>query len=266
MYSVYNLLFLALLLLLSPYIAVRWILDSEEWRLRLGYLPKSRQKGALWLHGASVGEIGSLAPLVSQVRALLPETPIVVSAMTKTGRERAIRELNEADLIVLSPIDFPLFVRRTLEALKPNAVIIAETELWPNLVRQARSAGAKVAMVSGRISEESLPRYRQFRRFFRTVLSNFTLLCVQSDEDRERFLELGAHPDRVVVAGSLKSDACLRTVPISRSELGLPDGVPIFVAGSTRPGEEEVLFGAFKEVRRSWPVSLSSARVQSRLL
>lgn len=95
--------------------------------------------------------------------------------------------------------------------------------------------------------------YKFFRRFFQAVIQSFDLLCVQTEEDRQRLLELGARPDRIHVSGSLKFDTSPRTPPISRKELGIPDGVPIFVAGSTRPGEEEILFQAFKEVKQSFP-------------
>ncbi len=253
MYSVYNLLLSALLLPLSPYMAMRWMLDREEWRTRLGHLPKSNYQGAFWFHGSSVGEIGALASLLSEVRAAFPKTPLVVSAMTKTGRERAMRDLKEADLFILSPLDFPPFVRRAVRVLKPRALLVAETELWPNLLREARRAGAKLAMVNGRVSDKSFPIYRRFGRFFRMVLSNFQLLCVQSEEDRARFLELGVQPDRVLVTGSLKFDSSPRQPPMSSADLGIPRRAPIFVAGSTRPGEEEILFHAFRQVEQSFP-------------
>ncbi len=253
MYSLYNLLLLALLPIIASHVFLRWLTRGEDWRSRLGYLSGFNREGALWFHGSSVGEIGGLKPLVSRIRKIFPTDPLVVSAMTKTGRDRAVQELKEADLFILSPLDFPPFVKRTLATLKPRILVIAETELWPNLLREARRAGTKVAMVNGRLSDRSFAVYKFFRRFFHPVIQSFDLLCVQTEKDRQRLLELGARLDRIHVSGSLKFDASPQMPAITRKELGIPDGVPIFVAGSTRPGEEEIVFQAFKEVKQSFP-------------
>ena len=156
------------------------------------------------------------------------------------------------------PFDLGLFVRRTLDLVRPRLFIMMETEIWPNLLRECRRRGVKTAIVNGRLSQRSYPRYRLVRGFMRRVLDDIDRFCVQSEESARRFIDLGANPGRVTVTGSLKFDSLdLSThddaVARARSRAALlPHArrrVRCIVAGSTMKGEEAAVLRAFRRVR-----------------
>lgn len=171
---------------------------------RFGFLPDSLEPtapGGIWFHAVSVGEVLSAAELVKRIRAERPDAPVFVSTSTLAGR--ALAEKKFAN-VFYAPLDYRWMVRRVLRKLRPSAVVILETEIWPNLFRESKRAGAALAMVNARISDRALPRYRRFRFFFREALRWPDAILAQSDQDRRRFEQLGAA--RVVVAGNLKYD------------------------------------------------------------
>jgi len=219
--------------------------SASTWRERLGVLPAGVPRGGIWVHGASVGEMSALAPFLRKAARRAGRKGVVVSAMTPAGKRRA-RELLGFPAVNL-PLDCGPWVRRALDRAAPRTVIVAETELWPVFVTEA-ARRAKLAWVNGRISDRSFPRYLMVRPLVREMLSKFDVLCVISGRDAERAVQLGAPSRRVRVTGNLKADLI---VPASR-----PGGVPggqWFVAGSTRPGEEEQVLAAFALVRKAHP-------------
>lgn len=173
---------------------------------RLGVLPPLRP-GGLWLHAVSVGEVLSAVSLLRQWKQARPDCPVTVSVGTLAGRRLAAEKLRGlADGVVFAPLDYAWIVRRFLKALRPRLVAVMETEIWPNLWRESKRAGAGLVVVNGRISEKAFPRYRRLRWFFRAVLGHADAILAQNDLYRQRYLDLGAPPAAVQVAGNLKYD------------------------------------------------------------
>ena len=210
----------------------------------------------IWLHTVSVGEVMAAAPLALALRSRRPQIPLLVSTTTETGRAVAEQRL-PADRFVFFPLDFGWVVRRTLGRLQPRLVLLTETELWPNFLAACAGLGIPVVVVNGRLSSRSFPRYRLVRWWFGRVLRNVRLFCMQSSQDAERIVALGAPTDRVKVTGNLKYDfpSFDKVVDVAtlRRSLGLPAGRRLVVAGSTHRGEDEMVLEAFRTVAKSRP-------------
>lgn len=212
-------------------------------------------KKVIWFHAASVGEVKVLSTIVPQFRKDHPDYVLVVSTVTKTGKKEAARILKGIGFVFFVPVDLKRFVRRALRRIRPVALILVETELWPNLIREAKRSGSFVGMVNGRISKRSLRRYRLVRNLFKTTLSHIDLLCLQSGEYRRRMRLLGADPDRIEVTGNLKFDRLLlasqgKDTDQLKASLHIPDHRRVVIGGSTREGEEEILIRVFEKL--SW--------------
>src|SRR5580704_3764421 len=184
---------------------------------RFGFLPRSFTQtgpGAIWLHAVSVGEVLSCMEFLRQLRAEFPRTRIFVSTSTLAGRAAAGDKLGSlADGVFYAPVDYVFVVRRVLRTLRPSVVVIAETEIWPNLFRETKRIGAALTLVNGRISDKAFARYSRWRGLFASVLPAVDVILAQSEEIRERFVALGAHPDRVTAAGNFKYDFDPRELP-----------------------------------------------------
>ncbi len=212
----------------------------------------------VWLHAVSVGEVVAAAPLARALREARPGCPLLVSTVTETGRAMAGQRMPEAAATVFFPLDFAFAVRRALEAARPRAVLLAETEIWPNFLRACRARGVPVAVVNGRISPRSFRRYRWVRGPFRRVLSDIACFAMQTAADAERIVALGAPTDCVRVTGNLKFDALGSTAPeadaaVVRRDLGLEVGRPVLLAGSTHRGEDAPVLDAFEGLRAQHP-------------
>ena len=216
-YFLYQLLEIALTPAIALYLLYRGIRDRRYFgglRERLGFLPASLRasfqttgSGAIWFHAVSVGEVLSLVELLRQLRTERPSVQLFVSTTTLAGRALATQKLaGLADGVFFAPLDYRSTVRRVLRRLRPSLVVVLETEIWPNLYRVAKRAGASLLVVNGRISERALPRYRRWRWFFRHVLCWPDSILVQTPEDARRYVLAGAPPDRVHVGGNLKYD------------------------------------------------------------
>jgi len=255
MLRLYNVVMAVLVVCLAPVVLAMLVLRPAwrtGWRERLGGLPPTeRGRPAIWVHGASVGEITALAPIVRGMRREWPSHRLVVSTMTVGGRTAAAARLPEADALVLFPLDAPWAVRRALSAVAPRLVLFSETELWPNFLRTAAARGIPAVMVSGRVSERAFRRYRRWRALFAPALASVRVFCVQSIESARRLVALGAPAARVVVTGSLKTTSGDPSSPGGPSLAALGVGTaPVLVAASTHPGEEEAVLVAFARVRR----------------
>lgn len=219
---------------------------------RLGNAP------CLWFHAVSVGEVLLLRPLIADLHRRRPEWEVVISTTTSTGLEVARRTF--PDLVTFyAPLDFSWAVRRALSRVRPTVLVLVETELWPNLIREASNQGTRVAVINGRISRRSHPRYRRFRALLGPTLRRLDVVGAQSEESASRFRAIGMDADRVTVTGSIKYDGLesLRDLPriqALRRAIGLDDAAgPIFVAGSTMEGEEAVALQAFQAARVDHP-------------
>ncbi len=230
--------------------------DGERLPERRGVAGIPRPAGrVVWLHGASVGEAVSLLPFVERI-VRSGATPLVTTG-TVTSAELLARRLPAGALHQYAPIDNPLFVRRFLLHWRPDAALVAESELWPNMIVETKRAGLPLAMVNGRISERSFRRWRRAPRTIGALLSRFDLCLARSDVDGERLAALGA--PRVQVAGDIKYDA--PALPADRRELaelmGQTSGRQIWIAASTHPGEEAIAVRAHLRLAEVFPDALT---------
>ena len=270
MYSLYSVLVLALAVVASPwfvYQALRYKKYVRSLGQRMGYLPVSFNMDAddsIWIHAVSVGEVLTARPLISDLKRRYPNLRMFLSTTTLAGQQLARRNVQDVDAVFYFPFDLGIFVRRTLDLVRPRLFIMMETEIWPNLLRECRVRGIKTAVVNGRLSARSYPRYRMVRGFMRRVLDHVDRFLVQSEESARRFIDLGADPARVVVTGSLKFDALelSSTALQARARdrvlryFRVPSSRPVIVAGSTMKGEESAVLRAFRRVRANAPSTL----------
>jgi 3-deoxy-D-manno-octulosonic-acid transferase len=224
---------------------------------RLGKLPAitSRDRPVIWIHCVSVGETEAARPLVRALLDRFPSHQLVISTTTVTGQRIArIAFGHEAAAVFYFPIDWAWTVRRVLRALRPAAVVIMETELWPNLLRECHARAIPLALVNGRISAASFRRYKLISAFIRRVLDDLSIALMQSEEDAGRIRALGLADERILMLGNLKFDSAEIaadddvTVSLTR-RFGLSETRPLIVAGSTHDPEELVLLDAFKGLR-----------------
>lgn len=219
-YFLYRLLGVLALPLILVYLLRRGLRDRRYWQgmgERIGQPPAGANQptltGGIWLHAVSVGEVASAVELIRQLRAAQPHQPVHVSVTTVAGRQLAESKLHGlADSIFYLPFDYVWMLRRVLRRLRPRIVLILETEIWPNLFREAKRFGAGLVVVNGRISDRAFPRYQEFGWFFRPVLVWPDRILVQNAIARERYVALGAPAERVVVAGNLKYDLQVKSL------------------------------------------------------
>jgi 3-deoxy-D-manno-octulosonic-acid transferase len=252
MYFLYSMMLAGALALLAPWFFLRgWRHNKYLHSLveRFGSVPdraRQRQAGAVWVHAVSVGETMAVEPLVEELRRRFPQRKVLVSTTTRTGQELARLRFGE-DAVFYFPLDFAFACRRVLAAIQPSLVVIAETEIWPNFLREAHRAGASVVFVNGRLSDRSFKGYRRLRALLRPVLAQVDLFLMQSEEDARRMRELGAPSERVQVGGNLKFDLPPPSPSKFLSELErVAQGAPIVVAGSTLAGEEKQVLDAMR--------------------
>jgi 3-deoxy-D-manno-octulosonic-acid transferase len=221
---------------------------------RLGFAPAFAPAGApvVWVHAVSVGETVAVRPLLKAIRGRYPGAEIVLSHVTETGREIA-RTIPEADHCIYFPFDLPFAVRRTVERVRPDLVVIMETEIWPNFLRELGRRRIPAVLVNGRISDRSFGRYLRLRTVFRRILGDFAALCMQSEEDARRMAAIGADPSRVHVTRNLKYD--LRPAPVLpermaalRDRYRIDGDLPLFIAASTHRGEDEIVVSAYQRL------------------
>jgi 3-deoxy-D-manno-octulosonic-acid transferase len=259
MYLLYNLLLWAVLPCIVLYHCYRSVSRRRPPALgqRFGFgctaaVSLLRGRRPIWVHAVSVGETIAVKPLIASLRRKFPDNPILVSNMTETGRQVATG-IETIDCCIYFPFDFGFAARRLLRLFDPLAVIIAETEIWPNFIRTAKELQIPTIIVNGRISDRSAGRYLRLRRFFSTVLGDMSALCMQSAEDARRIIAIGAPEDRVHVTRNLKFDILVRVVEpaeirLTRELFRLPVNNPIITAGSTHPGEEEQLLAVYRQL------------------
>jgi 3-deoxy-D-manno-octulosonic-acid transferase len=260
MYLIYSLALTLLFLVLLPYFiyqAIRHGKYSGSLKQRLGHLPASlRPDGRLtiWVHTVSVGEFLAARPLIEMIRSELPGWRIVVSTVTATGQRLASEIAPERiDAAFYFPYDWAFAARRALAHVNPRAVVILETELWPNFLRQCRARDITTVVVNGRISPRSFSRYMKVRPFIARALEDASLLVMQSEADAKRARMLGAPAARVRVCGNMKYDLSAPShekLQELDAGLSLSSHSRLIVAGSTAPGEEEILLRALARVRK----------------
>ena len=266
MYLLYNLLVHALFLIALPYFLFQIIFSSKNREMflqKLGFVPREVWAACpgeprIWIHAVSMGEVSAVHPLVRELRARYPKGAILLSTTTASGIQIARERVKEANAVIFFPFDVPVILNRVLRRARPRLFILAETELWPNVLRLAKRAGARTLLVNGRISERSFPRYRRTRFFWTSVFDNLDRLSMIRVLDGERVIVTGANPLQVFVNGNCKFDqAALSANPAHADEmrrlLDLGEADRVFVAGSTHEGEEEAVIQAYREMLRKHP-------------
>jgi len=272
-YFLYSALLAAGLLLSLPY----WLYQiARHGKYRTGFAERmgrvparvtaaqkngSERVPVIWVHAVSVGEVIAVSRLVEELRRDSPgrglaEYRVVVSTTTDTGQQLARKRFGEENVFYF-PIDFAFAIRPYLRELRPELVVLAETEFWPNFLRLAHASGARIAVVNARISDRSWPRYLRFRWAWRRMLAHVDLFLAQTEQDSSRLQAIGARPDRVRVTGNLKFDVSLpATSPIVenlRQSLAADNAGPVLVCGSTVEDEEPPLLKAFENLRVEHP-------------
>ncbi|MFQ5508906.1 MAG: 3-deoxy-D-manno-octulosonic acid transferase [Leptospirillia bacterium] len=248
----------------AAFLALGWrLVTRPEYRPhlaeRFGDVAASpSNKRVIWLHAVSVGEVISAVPLVKALRNNYPDAHLVVSCGTPTGRATAEERLSDtADRIVYLAYDFPHMIGPMVRRIRPDLVLVVETEIWPNLLAQLSRRKVPVLLVNGRISTTSYPRYRLFSGLIGRALSGVRCL-MQSERDALFIRDLGAPAEQVEVSGNIKYDQDFAapdaaTLAGYRQALGIEPGVPVLLAGSTHEGEETALAGAFCNIRKAVP-------------
>ena len=253
-----RLLYTLALLLLAPFAFVwfawrtlRQTGASDKLGERLGSSPYLQPGVAIWVHGASVGEIRAAAPLVQALHRQYPERPLLVTTFTGTGRRQARQLFGDKVVVSLIPYDLPFFVSRWLNTIKPAIAVVMETEIWPNLYAACAKRGIPLLLLSARMSVRSFERYQKYLSLVRGTLARASAIAVQSETDDARFRLLGASEAQLSIMGNLKFDidvdeALLKSGADLRARLF--GGAQVLVAASTREGEEALLLQAFRKL------------------
>ncbi len=277
MYFIYSLLMGLAALLLVPYWLVKGLRHGKylsNLGERLGFSFPALAKlamhstGAIWIHAVSVGEALSGITLARRLKEAYPHRPLIISTTTQTGQALARERMPFADAVIYFPLDWSFCVRRALDAVRPSVVLVLETEIWPNFLREAGRRKIPVLFVSGRISDRSFARYQSYLRvfgfflrpFLRNALSNASVFLMQAEKDAERLRALGAPVDRVQISGNLKYDLAVPApTPLSNwlaTELKRSGRSPLIVAGSVVAAEEPHALIAFGTVQGEYPKAL----------
>ena len=265
-YAFYSVLLALFLLLTLPY----WLLQMmRHGKYRAGLLQRfgavpsrlraTAGKPTIWVHAVSVGEVVALSAVIAALRENFPSHRVLISTTTNTGQKLAAQRFG-ADSVFYFPLDFGFSMCPYLDALRPQLVVIAETEFWPNFLRLAKRNHARIAIINCRISDRSFPGYRRLLFALPSVLRNVDLFLAQTEEDRRRLIEIGAIESRVTVAGNLKFDVAPPPSPAIVATLAhniRQSGVgPVLVCGSTLEDEEGSLLSAFRNILANHPKAL----------
>ncbi|BAW79723.1 3-deoxy-D-manno-octulosonic-acid transferase domain-containing protein [Candidatus Nitrosoglobus terrae] len=231
----------------------------HRWSERFGFTPFLAEKAIIWVHAVSVGEVQASLPLIKELSAYYPDHTILLTTMTPTGSTQAQKNLGNQVIHCYLPYDLPHAIYHFLQQTQPQLGIILETELWPNLLYQCQYRGIPVILANARLSARSARGYSYLGTLSRNMISSFTLIAAQGAADAERFIALGALPERVHITGNLKFEiklpADLKTQGATlRDQWGKQR--PTWIAASTHEGEEKYILFSFKQLQQSYPNAL----------
>jgi 3-deoxy-D-manno-octulosonic-acid transferase len=265
MYYLYTILLIIIVIAILPFFMLRMLVSGQFKRFRemWGFLPEDvlqqvEGQQCIWVHAVSVGEIVATSSIIKEITKMIPNQTILVSVTTTTGYAMAKRLIPEATGIIHFPLDLPWLVNGIIRRIKPSLFMMVENELWPNFLKAAKRHGVKTIMVNGRVSDKSFKRYHYLLSIAKGMLNNVDRFCMQSSQDADYIVALGADPARVVVTGNTKFDqTCAETSPQQQDELRkmleIRHAAPVIVAGSTHKGEEELLISVFKTLLKDFP-------------
>jgi len=256
MVFIYDILFILFSLLYLPYLLLK-----RKWHakmgMRFGFFKKEAlglaDKKRVWIHAVSVGEVMVIRNLIKKIKTAYPTYQIVVSVVTPTGFELAKTVMSDGDTVIFAPVDLSFAVRKYVRLIDPVLYLNAETELWPNFLTALHARNIPIIQVNGRISDSAFKGYKFFRFFFKRILSYVTYFCMQGELDKKRIEAMGAPEEKVYAVGNMKFD------DVSTADVhGLPpvlthSNETIFIAGSTHPGEEEIILDVARSIERQFP-------------
>ncbi len=260
MFFLYSIVYTLAFIVLLP----RFLFDAvfngkyaAGFKQRLGFLPKFNSDGkkVIWLHCVSVGETNAARPLALKIKANYPDLSLVISTTTRAGQNLAQTAFADiADLVFYFPFDWMSTVRRSLRHIRPSIILLMETEIWFNFIRESYHTGARLAIVNGRLSGRSLDRYARIKHFIKHVIGYLDLALMQENADATRLMSLGIHANKVRVTGNLKFDHDLDANETAftdelRQRFGITANTRLIIAASTHAPEESWLLEALKEVR-----------------
>ena len=264
MYALYSLLLGLFLLISLPYWVIQ-MMRHGKYRSglgqRLGWVPRSLStpqppQPVIWVHAVSVGEVVAVSGVVEKLKQQFPSHRVLISTTTATGNRLATRRFGVENVFYF-PLDFAFAIRPYLAGLRPELVVVAETEFWPNFLRLAKRSGARIAVINSRISDRSLRGYKRLGFWVPRVLENVDLFLAQTEQDRRRLKEIGAAESKLMVTGNLKFDAAPPKAPpiveSLRENLTLSGAGPVLVCGSTFEGEEGALLSALRNILVNHP-------------
>lgn len=221
---------------------------------RLGFLPKDLSLDKpIWIHAVSVGEAKAVKGLSEELRKVYPQKRFVFSTVTPTGNKIAQGMLRQGDFAIYLPLDLSFIVRKVINRINPSLFIIAETEVWPNLIRFLSKKKIPIVSVNGRISDASFKGYSGIKLLVKSIFVKVSLFCVQTNRDKERLILLGAGEDKIQVTGNMKFDLAFSSLTSEglnslRAQMDMHPKDKILIAGSTHPKEEEIILGAYKDL------------------
>ncbi|HNX80842.1 MAG TPA: 3-deoxy-D-manno-octulosonic acid transferase [Candidatus Omnitrophota bacterium] len=255
MYILYDFIFLIIALIYLPVYLFKGKLHGGL-KARLGFFPRPLYGGnPIWIHAVSVGEAMMMKSFIEEFRRIFPHKNFVITTVTPTGNTIARTLANKEDCVTYLPFDISFITNRFIRIIKPSMCIIAETELWPNLLRSLHKHAIPVAVVNGRLSDHSLKGYCRFRLLVKPILNTVGLFCVQSQTDKNRLVQIGVDQRRIAVTGNMKFDAAFKSPESTglRKRLTLSESDLFFVCASTHQGEEEILVRVFKDLVMQFP-------------
>ena len=255
---VLNLIYFAALIIFSPVAIYRMIRQNryrKGWRNRVGIIENPGQKAkCVWIHAVSVGEVNATRTIVGELEAKLNDCQIAISTTTDTGFERANKLYGGRHLVFFFPMDFSFVMEKAFKNLDPDCCVLMELEVWPNFVMTAKRLGIPVVVANGRISEKSYKRYKQIKPIARWMFDKVSLILSQTEEYRQRFIELGVEADNVITTNSLKYDTAQTNANVEGAdelrELLKVEGQRLWVAGGTGNDEEPIILDVFRELKK----------------
>lgn len=229
-----------------------------HWQDRLGLIPRTGNP-VIWVHAVSVGETIAAAPLVKALLTRRPNASILMTAMTATGRARAQALFGDTVTYAYSPYDTPGSVARFLKRANPQALVIMETELWPNMIDRTAAAGVPIFLINARLSERSARGYQRVSGLVGSLLGKLNWIAAQAENDARRFVDIGASAEQVSVTGSVKFDVEVTDTmrgDATRLRSNLGSDRPVWIAASTHEGEDQQILNAHRSVLGSHPNAL----------
>ncbi|MBI1820800.1 MAG: 3-deoxy-D-manno-octulosonic acid transferase [Nitrospirae bacterium] len=231
---------------------------SVGWSQRVGFLSSEminslKNRSVLWVHAVSVGEVHAAIPMIRLLKERFPDKKLIFSTVTVTGHKTVAAKIKGIDGLFYFPFDIPWIIKRVIRMLHPSIFIFFETEIWPNLLGNLKKNGIPSVLVNGRISNRSFSRYLKIKWLMKEWIGNISLALMQTEEDRFKMLELGADPCRIMTTGNTKYDQLKQPDKIPFGQISVLGQWDWWVAGSTHPGEEEMILNAYLRLRNEFP-------------